>query len=63
MLIEVEFYGGLHRLFFISFFVTKSSGFEKLNIPLHSGVTMGRVGTDIEERKERIIEMQTLLLS
>ena len=62
LLIEAEFFGGLYQLFFVSFFMAPSSGFHKV-LPFHPGVMMGGVATDFEERKARIIDLQTRFLS
>ena len=62
LLLEAEFYGGLYQLFFFSFFMARNSGLQKV-MPFHPGVMIGGVATDFEERKARIIDLQTRLLS
>ena len=54
ILIEAEFFGGLHSLFLQAYMMSIPGLLKKMNIPIHPAVPIGMMISEFEERKQRI---------
>ena len=57
LLLEAEFYGGLHHLFMAAFTMLSVDGFKDMDFPVHLGVIMGGIIKDLGDRKRNVIDL------